>query len=122
MTRPRSDNCGRSTSFALRPACASGSGRCAVEREERRRADALDRYLDALLQDRAPARPSGVDDVAAAVIALLGEGQDSAVVTAARELTRRCVVAQAKAMEDPMSTQLSTHRPLGAARLSGTPG
>lgn len=73
-----------------------------MEREERHRADVLDRYWDAVLQGESPARPSEVDDVAAAVIAHLGEGHDAASFTAARERTRQRVMAQTKTLEDPM--------------------
>jgi hypothetical protein len=75
-----------------------------VERDEHRRADALDHYWDAVLRGETPARPTDVDDVAAAVIALLGEPRLAPPVTAAQERGRARIAAQAKALEDPMHT------------------
>jgi hypothetical protein len=83
-----------------------------VEREERRRADALDRYWDAVLRGDASARPSAVDDVAAAVISHLGDRQASSAFTAARERTRQRVIAQAKHLGETMNASQALTAPV----------
>ncbi len=82
-----------------------------MEREQRRRAEELDRYWDAVLAGGSPARPGEVDDVAAAVVAHLGGRQEAAADAAARERTRQRILdlAQTQIMEASMIAQHHIH-------------
>ena len=82
-----------------------------MERDDRRRADALDRYWDAALRGEAPPRPDDVDDVTAAVIARLAERHDLPRLDAAQQRVRRRIIAPAGANEEPVRT---TARPEAA--------
>ena len=68
-----------------------------MERDERRRADALDRYWDAALRGDTPPRPKEVDEVAAALVARLGERR--APPAEARQRVRRQLIESAGAVK-----------------------
>lgn len=89
-----------------------------MEREDGRRAAALDRYWDAVLAGDSLTRPDDVDDVAAAVVAHLGGRQEAPADEAARERTRQQILAQAAEMEASMISQHLIH----PAIMPGAPG
>jgi hypothetical protein len=91
-----------------------------VERDERRRADALDRYWDAVLRGEAPRRPAEVDDVAAAVIVRLGEPRPAPHLDAAHRRVRRRIIAPAAAPEEPPAAPMTAAA--GGHVAAGRPG
>jgi len=75
-----------------------------MERKERKRADALDRYWDATQRGEAPERPSSVDEVAAMVVDHLGRSPASPDMHAAQFRVRQRIVAAANTTEETMHT------------------
>ena len=73
-----------------------------MERNERRRADALDRYWDATQRGGVPRRPSDVDQVAATVVDHLGGSPAPPDMNAARLRVRQRIVAAARTKEETM--------------------
>jgi hypothetical protein len=83
-----------------------------VERDERRRADALDRYWDAVQRGETPPRPAEVDDVSTMVIARLGERRASVPPDEVRRRVRLQLLDRATPEEDTVQT-LTHPRPSG---------
>ena len=71
---------------------------------DRRRADALDRYWDAVQGGHAASRPEEVDELVAAVIARLNERQVPPGLEAAHRRVRRRIIAPAAAKARSTST------------------
>ncbi|HYP61590.1 MAG TPA: hypothetical protein VEQ36_14260 [Thermomicrobiales bacterium] len=65
--------------------------------DEHQRAERLDRYWDAVLRGETPARPAGIDDIAAAVIARLGESAVSPYLLDAQHRVRQQIVGSTAA-------------------------
>lgn len=76
-----------------------------MERDERRRADALDWYWDAVLRGETPARPPHVANEVAVVIAHLGERHVSPRHMRAQERGRARIFARTRNREDAMDTR-----------------
>lgn len=77
-----------------------------MERKDWRRADALDRYWDGVIDGGSPDRPTEVDDVMAAVIAHLAVAPADET---ARERTRLRILAQTQIMEASMIARHHTN-------------
>lgn len=73
-----------------------------MERDERRRADALDRYWDATLRGEMPARPGHLDEATALVVAQLARRPASPSLNAAQLRVRQRIVATTNASEETM--------------------
>jgi len=91
-----------------------------VERDERQRANALDRYWDAVLRGETLAKPTDMDHEAAAVIARLGQHPVSPHQTRMQERVRTRISAQAKALEDSMHTMTFPQNALSPQALPGS--
>ena len=73
-----------------------------MERDERRRADVLDRYWDARQRGDSPPRPAGVDEATARLVDHLSRRPALSDMPAARLRVRQRVVAAAMTMEETM--------------------
>lgn len=86
-----------------------------MTRDERRRADALDRYWDATLGGERPRRPREVDDLTAAVVARLGDDPAAPDAIGPQLRVRQRVASAVNAVEEdagPMTLARSA-RPNG---------
>lgn len=87
-----------------------------MEREERRRANALDEYWDATLRGESPPSPEDLDDVAIAVIRSLGEHRASPQGDVVYQRVRRRMLAP------PSSTDQTVHRRARPHPSTSSPG
>jgi hypothetical protein len=74
-----------------------------MERDERWRADALDRYWDAIQHGASPGRNRNLDQVAAAIIAQITNSPNQPGTSAAQLKVRQRIVAAGNVKEEPMS-------------------
>ena len=89
-----------------------------MERDERRRRAALDRYWDATQRGETPIRPPDVDEVTARVVDLLAKTPTSPDQAAARLRVRQRIVAAANTTEETMH---ASALPLPGADLIARP-
>ena len=73
-----------------------------MERDERRRADALDRFWDARQRGDSPTRPDELDEMTAQLVDHLSRRPASPDMTAAQLRVRQRIVAAVKTMEETM--------------------
>jgi hypothetical protein len=70
--------------------------------DDHRLADDLDRYWDATLRGEAPARPGGIDEISAAIIARLREPTESRYLADAQQRVRQQVVESTTTVRPPV--------------------
>jgi hypothetical protein len=93
-----------------------------VELDDRRRADELDHYWDAVMRGESPRRPDSMDDLDVAVIARVGEPRISERLDAARHRVRRHILAPTTlASAQGVRTQPSARAEVDRSDRSGPP-